>query len=653
MGNLGVVLIAMLVIVLPATGQETCGIPTNIREAKASASVSETRKLVHLSGTVTLPPDLLREDPDFYIQDASGGILVRNRTNLVMASGQRVQVCGEIAPGRGGELAIHPKKINPVPGGTPIEPRQASGSDLSSPAAAGTLVAVNGRVVRTESDTRTDVLVLEGTKAITAVLRRGPGEPSNLGGLPKGTVVDAIGVLVPADPTQQARGEIYQIRLRNPGDLVVYRLSLLHIRAIVAAFAITGFFVVLAWGLLLRRAIRKRTSEIEALLRVKSEFLANMSHEIRTPMNGILGMLELAGATRLTDDQRQYLDFARHSADSLLVVIDDILDFSKMEAGKMKIEEVPFNLRKTIDGAMVPLLIKARSKNLRLECDIEPSVPIEMKGDPVRLGQILTNLVGNAIKFTSEGGVFVRIRQVAGGTDMVTLEFSVTDTGIGIPPDKRAALFKPFSQMDGSATKKYPGTGLGLAISRRLVELMGGRVWIGDREGPGSAFFFTVCLKVMVVPVLEPAREEPLVAPQQGDKGLRILLAEDNRINQRLVVSMLEKRANWTVVSVMNGREALEKLETGQFDLVVMDVHMPDMDGLTATANIRKAEPPGFHLPILASTACAMKGDRETCLEAGMDDYISKPFKSHELYAKIEALTQQYPVRPAAHALPL
>ena len=317
-----------------------------------------------------------------------------------------------------------------------------------------------------------------------------------------------------------------------------------------------------------------------------------MSHEIRTPMNGILGMLELAEGTRLNEEQRQYLDFARHSADSLLVVIDDILDFSKMEAGKMRIEKVPFNLRKAIDCAMVPLLIRARSKGLKLECDIESGVPIGLKGDPVRLGQVLTNLVGNAIKFTSEGGVFVKISHAGSAASSITLQFSVVDTGIGIPADKRDALFKPFSQMDGSSTRKYQGRGLGLAISRRLVELMGGRIWIDEKDGPGSTFHFTVCLSVTPpaeVPVeTRESKSEPIL-----NKGLRILLAEDNRINQRLMVSLLEKR-NWDVVSVSDGQEALRKLESDRFDVVVMDVHMPVMDGLTAAEQIRKAEPPGF-----------------------------------------------------------
>jgi PAS domain S-box-containing protein len=427
-------------------------------------------------------------------------------------------------------------------------------------------------------------------------------------------------------------------RLDPPVDMLINRIVITS----GGESYLLGFSIDVSEQRAAREAMQRAVEAAEASSRAKSEFLANMSHEIRTPMNGILGMTELLLQSELSAEQREDLTVVKASADGLLTIINDILDFSKIEAGRLEIEEVPFDLGRLVQETARSMGLGAQQKGLELVCQLPPDLPRTVKGDPGRLRQVLLNLIGNAIKFTEQGQIEVSVHAGAMRQDSCELTFSVRDTGIGVPPDKQKLIFEAFLQGDGSTTRQYGGTGLGLTICRRLVILMNGRMDLASSPGGGSTFSFTVPLRQTGVSLNTalPAlwREElpvplTLAAPVPSDQGtgLRILLAEDNLVNQRLAVRLLEKLGH-RVTLVDNGLAAHERARRGGFDLILLDVQMPGLDGLSVTRRIRQHEAQtGEHVPIVAMTARAMAGDRERCLEAGMDDYLAKPIDSARL----------------------
>ena len=380
--------------------------------------------------------------------------------------------------------------------------------------------------------------------------------------------------------------------------------------------------------------------EAEKADRAKSEFLAGVSHEIRTPMNAILGVADLLAESDLTKEQKEYICLSQSAGENLLTLINDILDLSKVEAGRVELASIPFNLARIMDRVRDLMSVKTGAKGLHIDVVLSGDIPTVLVGDPHRLQQILINLVGNAIKFTDKGAITIHVESVreisdAGGETTVELKFSVADTGIGIPADKLKLIFDKFTQADSSTTRQYGGTGLGLAISKKLVELMEGKIWVESEPGMGSTFYFTAYFG------LDRTAESPLegevAAPFKEEKtggvrSLKILLAEDNADNRLLFLAFL-KKTNHTTVIAENGTEAVDKCKADKFDLVFMDVQMPVMDGYGATAEIRQweSETGSDRIPIVALTAHAMQEDKQKSLAAGCDSHLTKPIKKDVL----------------------
>lgn len=398
----------------------------------------------------------------------------------------------------------------------------------------------------------------------------------------------------------------------------------------------------------LERYIRELKDTEESLTRAKERaevsekakqlFLAKMSHEIRTPMNGILGFAKLLEESLKEKEQREYIRVIIKSGDDLLVILNDILDFSRMEAGKITFESNPLKLKDIIHSTVMMIEAKANQKNIAIETNIDKDIPEEILGDSVRLNQILLNLISNAVKFTEQGKINISVKRIEETKNKISLEFSVKDTGIGIPLEKQLKIFESFEQAAANTTRKFGGTGLGLSIVKQLVELQGGEIFVNSKLGHGSDFCFRLSFSKVKERISHREPEKSIAL--QSDRVLSILIAEDNPINRMLAIKVLQNQGFETDIAE-NGKIALEKHKKHDYDIILMDLQMPEMDGYEATTHIRKLKNHKKDIPIIAMTAHTIKGELEHCMEIGMNDFISKPFDKKELYQKIYKATHK------------
>ena len=600
---------------------------------------------VRLEGIVTYQLG----DSAVFIQDATGAVRVEGSDFPRLAVGDVVEAFGYAAAGKSGPF-LEDAYVVRTGRAKPVEPVHMVAQEIIDSGADGRLVRIEGLLIDQVLDPEQETLFIQsGGLLFKAHMRSGP---LNRVSLEPGSKLQLTGLTgLDSDALNWAIPRTFVLLLRSPADIQVLHNApwwtqerLLRIALLTAVAVLLS----LIWAITLRNKVRSQTAvirhqlELEAALReaaqcasrAKGEFLANMSHEIRTPMNGIIGFVRLALERSSDPEQREYLETANESARSLLRVINDVLDFSKIEAQRLVLEPVDFELPEFVRSTMKLFTLDAARKGVELETDIAAGVPICVRADCDRLRQVLTNLIGNALKFTDCGRVSCRVHMENENPRL--LRFTVEDTGIGIPVDRQRAVFEAFAQADGSITRKYGGTGLGLAICAKIVALAGGEMRLESSPGVGSKFEFTFPVEIAAAQESGP----PAPAPATLDGSLSILVAEDNPVNQRLMSRMLTRYGH-TVDVASNGRDAFRMFEEGHYDVVLMDVQMPEWDGLQATAAIRASRKNGRRTPIIALTAHAMKEHRTKYLAAGMDGYVSKPVEVSDLMAEINRCVHQ------------
>ena len=597
---------------------------------------------VHLKGNVLVS----NPQGPTWIKDHTGAVMIQEHNQISLTNGDLVEVVG--FPVAGAFAAeIHDAMILRRSAGAPVQAVDVTPERVLFEGVDGQLVRLEGRLVGEFQNGEDQTLMLRGGKTSFRVRGSGNLPAYDLGTLLRVTGICSIsakrfgGVLVPNS---------FEIVAHSASSIeVLEHAPWLTQQRAWRALAVTVILITLAliWALTLRRRVARQTRLIhEKLLEVeklranaeaasaaKSQFLANMSHEIRTPMNGILGMTELAMQAESAEEQRECLTTIRSSGNALLSILNDLLDLSKIEAGKFEIHPAPFSLRELLSEAGKVFSFRMREKGITFESFVQDGLPDLLLGDALRLRQILLNLLGNAVKFTHEGVVAF---SAAGDiqNEEVSLRIAVRDSGIGISPERQTGVFEAFRQADNSITRKYGGTGLGLSICMKLAALMQGTIELESAEGKGSTF--TLVLTLPVAKSRRQAREARVAFESFEGHSLNILLAEDNLVNQKVAAKLLEKQGHHVSIAE-NGLLAVQAFERGRFDLILMDVQMPEMDGLEATRTIREREEgTASRVPIIAMTAQTMTGDRENCFAAGMDDFVSKPIHLPELWAALK-----------------